>query len=261
MIEGVKQTDNTSIYPREITSDSNVPEINKWLFENNINAIIGLGSISYDIRDKLPEDIPVIVGAMVVSPDGFDGISLAGDPVIFLNNLEVLAPSVKRIFVIYSKDNSGWLIDKARNASKTRDIQIIAYEAGNLKEGLKYYDQVLNEATGTQDAIWLPLDRIVPDKAILPRLLKSAWDKKFVVFSNNPLHVKKGVLFALYPDHRLMGQNLGEMAVERINSKTPPVLLPAKRLKIAVNKRTASHLDLHYSKNLQRNFSIVFPSE
>lgn len=261
MIQGVEQNGSSKVLARETSGDTDISELNRWLLENKIQSIIALGSVNYDLRDKLPVGMPVTIGAMVVSPDNFNGISLAGDPVLFLDNLQILVPGVKRVFIIYSKENSGWLINKAREEARIREIELIAHEVDNIKDGLKYYDSIMDKANGPKDAIWIPLDRIVPDKAILPKVLRSAWDKRFVVFSNNPLHVKQGVLFALYPDHRLMGKNLGELAVEAISADSAPALYPAKDLKIAVNKRTASHLGLHYSKSQQREFSIVFPSE
>jgi len=38
---------------------------------------------------------------------------------------------------------------------------------------------------------------VVPINLLLPVLLREAWDKQLILFSNNPLDVSKGALFAL----------------------------------------------------------------
>lgn len=261
MVEGVEQLDNVDVISMELVKQPETKRINDWLIENRVDSVIALGSTSYSIAGQLPDSIPVTVGALVLSPDGFSGISLAGDPELFIEHLRNLAPDVRRVHVIYSKKNSEWLMDIARDAARRQEIELVAYQAYSVKDGLQQYDRVLDEVEGTTDAIWIPLDTVVPDKLILPKLLTAAWDKQIVVFSNNPLHAKRGVLFALFPDHRSMGSDLGRLALEQITARNPQKVLPARNLKLAVNKRTASHLGFSYSKNQQRQFDIVFPSE
>ena len=261
MVSGVKEHGDIDVVTMELPKQPDSKTVNDWLHANRVDSVIALGSTSYAIARELPDNIPVTVGALVMSPDGFSGISLAGDPALFMKHLRTLAPGVKRVYVIYSEKDSGWLVKLASEAARKRGIELVAHEVDNTRQGLQEYDKVLEQANGVTDAIWVPLDSIVPDKLILPKLLKTAWDKKIVVFSNNPLHAKKGVLFALFPDHKKMGSELAEIAIKQIGAKLPPQVLPARNLKLAVNKRTASHLGFSYSKNQQRQFDIVFPSE
>jgi ABC-type uncharacterized transport system substrate-binding protein len=261
MLEGVEQHGDIDVVSLELPKQPDTRSVNNWLLENKVESVIALGSTSYAIARELPDNIPVTVGALVMSPDGYSGISLAGDPGLFMKHLRALAPDVGHVYVVYSEKDSGWLIKLAVEAARKLGIELIAYKVESTKEGLQQYDKVLEKASGATNAIWLPLDPIVPDKAILPKLLKTAWDKNIVVFSNNPLHAKKGVLFALFPDHKNMGFDLAKLALAQINADLPHQVLPARNLKLAVNKRTASHLGLSYSKSQQRQFDIVFPSE
>lgn len=260
LISGIKEQQDINVISRQVSKATSIEEIDKWLVESNAQIILSLGHLSYTLSKKLNSNIPVTVGALVVSPEGHSGISLAADPRIFFKHLEDLAPDVKRVFVVYSEKNTGWLIDMAKRAVKKRNIELIAYKAADIKQGVKYYDEILQQVENGEDAIWIPLDRIVPDKIILPKILQAAWKHNIVVFSNNPLHTKKGTLFALFPDHRLMGKDLAQLAVEQFISKDKPRVLPAKSLKLAVNKRTASHLGLSFSKSKQQQFDIIFPS-
>jgi len=260
ILSGIKEQKNTNVISKQISKKTSADEVDDWLLKNNAQTILALGQRSYKLVKNLASDLPVTIGALVVSPNGHTGISLAGDPEKFFQNLEDLAPDVKRVFIVYSEKNTGWLIDIAKQAAQKRNIELVAYKAENIKQGVIYYDEILKRAKSKTDAIWIPLDRIVPDKTILPKILQAAWKRNIVIFSNNPLHTKKGTLFALFPDHKLMGANLAQLAVEQLYTKAKPRILPAMSLKLAVNRRTASHLGLHYSKSKQRKFDIVFPS-
>ena len=92
-------------------------------------------------------------------------------------------------------------------------------------------------------------------------LLEKSWRSQLVLFSDNPSHVKKGVLFALYPDNAGLGRSLALMARDRVDH--PEALsagvLPLRNLFTAVNLRTAEHLGLVYSAKQQRSFNLVFP--
>ncbi len=261
MVSGVEEHGDVEVVTMELPKQPDSKTVNDWLHENRVDSVIALGSISYAIAREIPDSIPVTLGALVMSPDGYSGISLAGDPTLFMKQLRTLAPGVERVYVIYSENDSGWLVKLASGAARKHGIELVAHEVENTRQGLQEYDKVLGQANGVTDAIWVPLDTIVPDKLILPKLLKAAWDKKIVVFSNNPLHAKKGVLFALFPDNKSMGSDLAKIAIKQIGVKLQPQVLPARNLKLAVNKRTASHLGFSYSKNQQRKFNIIFPSE
>ena len=183
-----------------------------------------------------------------------------GSPELFLHHLKTLAPGIERVHLVYSEKNTGWLVNIANDAAKKHNIELFLYKVDNLKQGIKNYTEILNKVESNKDAIWIPLDRVVPDKAILPKILKMAWDKNIVIFSNNPLHTKKGALFALFPDHKLVGKKLASIAVEQITANGQYKLFPTINLKLAVNRRTASHLGLNFTKSEQRQFDIVFPA-
>jgi ABC-type uncharacterized transport system substrate-binding protein len=261
MLSGIREQQGVNILPGKISKSTTTEEIDRWLIEVNAQTIVALGRRSYKLSKTLKSELSVTTGALVVSPNGHSGISLAGDPETFFKHLQDLAPEVKRVFIVYSEKNTGWLIEIAKQVAEKRNIELVAYKTANIKQGFKYYDEILQQAKNGEDAIWVPLDRIVPDKTILPKILQAAWEKNIVIFSNNPLHTKKGTLFALFPDHKLMGRSLAQLVIEQFQSKSKPRVLPATNLKLAVNRRTASHLGLSFSKSKQRQFDIIFPSK
>ena len=260
ILDGIEEIDDTHIITRVVSQKTRIEDIDNWLKENQIQTVLSLGQLSYSISKKIKSDLPLTIGALVTSPNGHSGISMDGSPEVFFHHLQNLAPNVKRVHVVYSEKNTGWLIEIAELAAEKRNLELLSYKVENLKQGIKYYNDILTTAESNTDAIWIPLDRVVPDKAILPKVLQAAWKNNIVTFSNNPIHAKKGTLFALFPDHRLMGKKLATIAVQQVSSNTEFKLLPTSDLKLAINKRTASHLGLSFSKSKLRQFDVVFPT-
>jgi len=260
ILEGVNQLDNIKVTTHRISKKTQVVEVSDWLENSQCQTILALGQRSYLVAKQLKNNLPLTIGAIVATPNGHGGISMDGSPELFLHHLNKLAPDVKRVHVVYSEKNSAWLVKIAEVAAAKRNLELLSYKVDNLKQGIKNYTDILNNVESNKDAIWIPLDRVVPDKAILPKILKVAWDKNIVIFSNNPLHAKKGTLFALFPDHKLVGKKLASIAVEQVKENAEYELLPTSNLKLAVNRRTASHLGLNFSKSEERQFDIVFPA-
>jgi putative ABC transport system substrate-binding protein len=68
--------------------------------------------------------------------------------------------------------------------------------------------------------------------------------------------VARGVLFALYPDNKLMGENLARLALAEAGGKT--VGFEANRsVQSAINRRTAEHLGI--TPNLA-GYDLVLPA-
>ncbi|HHL32294.1 MAG TPA: ABC transporter substrate-binding protein, partial [Oceanospirillales bacterium] len=208
---------------------------------------------------KFRNQLPVINGGMIMPPnDGHSGISLVASPVQFFAHLRNIAPSVKRVFTVYNEKNSGWLIRIAEEEALKSNIELQALEASNIRQAARHFKTILSIANTATDAVWLLLDKVVPDQSILPLVLDAAWKKNLVLFSNNPADTKRGALFSLFPDYEKMGYSLAEFSKQQINSNTP-LVLPLSSLKVSVNERTASHLGLNYSSNQRESFDLIYP--
>lgn len=248
---------NTSTFA--VTTKTRPQDIAVWLEKTNAQAILVLGQRSFHLAQELDSDLPLVVGAVVAPVDSYPTLSLSGDPDMFFSHLKNLAPRVKRVFIVYSEASSGWLVRLAEVSARRHGLELVARPARTIREAVLHYRSVLETAHSDSDAIWLPMDRVAPDKTILPMALDAAWKRRLVVFCSNPLYVKRGALFALYPDHRKMGHTLANMALEQIDNITRNGARPTRTLKLAVNQRTASHLGLHYPPDQQRKFDLVYP--
>jgi putative ABC transport system substrate-binding protein len=126
---------------------------------------------------------------------------------------------------------------------------------------VRRYREILDEIRPEEDAVWLPLDDVsVNDDVILPMLLEASWNRNLVIFSSNLSHVQKGILLAIYPDNRALGQRLGEMIAAYRRTATAPGVKPAADLQVAMNQRTAAHIGLRLSSRQQNKIALTFPS-
>ncbi len=256
---GIADNPGIQLIRREIRSNESAISLQAFLDREQVDSVISLGHEGYTLARQVKLRQPLVAGAALLSPDSVPGISLVADPQTFFYRLQQLTPSVKRVYLIYRKGNSDWLIPLAEQAAHEHALDLQAFSATDAQDALRLYLEVLSTAKDSEDAIWLPLDIIASDKSVIPLVMETAWKKKLVVFSNNPAHVKRGALFALIPDHRSMGKRLAEMALTAIeNPQMVEGVSPLKDLKTAVNLRTAAHLGIHFSAEEQRAFSLTF---
>ena len=80
------------------------------------------------------------------------------------------------------------------------------------------------------------------------------------MFSSNPLHVKRGMLFAVYPDNRGMGASLGRLANETLSGEKLSGMMPLKDVLIAVNERTSRHLAIELTNEMKSNIDLLLPA-
>lgn len=261
ILSGIETAPGAEIFTRTVTEQTSLAEITTLIQQRRFDGVIALGQSTYELGYRLKDQLPVVHGGLFLNPNGHSGISLAGSPHQFYAALNAVAPHVKRVFTVYNEKNSGWLIDLARKEAAANGVTLEALAAADVREAAQQFQVVLDRAKGPQDAIWLLLDNVIPDKTVLPMILDVAWRKKVVLFSNNPLHSKRGALFALYPDHPRMGASLVEMVLKQIRNDRQPTVIPLTRLKVSVNERTATHLGLNYSIERLNQFDLVYAQQ
>lgn len=261
IIDGIKLNSELDVVTFMLTGRETKEELVKKLHSENVKLVIALGKKSYLVGHELSSFFSVVHGGVMIEPNGHSGISLVTDPEVFFTHLVNLAPSVKRVYTVYSEKSNGWLIRMAREVAKKYNIELHALEAKSLREGMFKLRQVLSEVEDANDAVWLLLDRTVPDKTALPIVLEKAWDSRVVVFSNNPSHTRRGALFALFPNHSGMGIRLGQLALSQGTKGALPLVLPSQNLKVSVNERTASHLGFALNQNQLAAFDLIYPRQ
>ena len=248
---------NTLLYKHDNEGSAN--ELSSWLNKDKPDVVIALGQTSNDLVAGLNLSIPVITSA-VTQPDKRHGcVCLNIEPHQLVAKLLELNPDIKRIIYVYDSNNNSWFIPVAKSVAKKAGIKLVLKSANSVQEAALHYKEILNSKLGPTDAIWLPLDNSIPGDVILPELLKAAWQKKFIIFSSNPFYVKRGGLFALFPDYFALGKQLASTSIRVMNNKNKLVQENALSAKSAINIRMARHLGLSISRRQLNQYDIIYP--
>jgi putative ABC transport system substrate-binding protein len=127
---------------------------------------------------------------------------------------------------------------------------------------MRNYQDIFAAIDSRRDALWLLQDSTtVEDGSVLPLVLQESWGRNIAVFSSSIGHVRRGVLFSLYPDNVEMGRHLADTALGFLASgdygEHGMILL--REVLMAINLRTADHLGL--KPNRKQGYGMVFPEQ
>lgn len=245
-------------YPISTTPDG--AEMAAELKRNGARVIVALGRQGLKAAAGL--DLPVIVSGVssVPDPDKQVGICLTPDPGLLFAKLKLLLPATRRVFVVYNPVYNEWQIKLAREAARALGLELVAYEARDLASAARLYQGAFAGADKRYDAFWLPIDATAVDEAtILPIVLGESWNRNIPVFSSSFLHVRKGALFALYPDNIELGRALAGLAVAELSGEASRRgVAPLRSVHAALNLRTAGHLGIAVGARAQRGFDFLY---
>ena len=265
IIDGIEKGAKAAVRSYPIASDQDSAELNALLKRSGTKVVIALGRQGLRATAGLDRDIQIVVGGVLSVPESetrsLMGVSLTPDPLLLFSRLKNLLPAIRRVIVVYNPQQNDWLIRLARDAAKMYGLELVAYEVRDLASAARMYENVFASSDGKRDAVWLPQDATsVDENTILPLVLKESWDRSVPVFSSSFLHVKKGALFALYPDNVELGRTLAISALAAISGETRRRgILPLREVQVAINLRTASHIGLVLGYQQQRSFDFIFP--
>lgn len=264
IINGIESRLRKRVEIYTLQKNYDIKAVKNQLKKVRAQVVIALGSRGLSAAKQLEPDFKVVVGAVLNSPGDGDitGISLMPDPETLFQGLKKVIPEVERVTIIYSRNQTEWLIDRAWESARREGLLLNALPVRNIREAAALYRDVLNKLESGKDAIWLPQDRTIDEQTIFPLILQKSWERDLAVFSSNLAHLTRGVLFALYPDNENMGRSLAELALKQVQNgeNTSSGVLPLRDLLIAVNTRTAEHLGIKLTNRMKREFDLVFPT-
>lgn len=231
----------------------------KWLRRKTPDVVLALGKRSLASLGDVDSNVPVILGAVSHQQYDFPGISMVPDPKVILGKLMMLSPAVGRIYVVKKSTGSDLQLDGAVKYLAAVKKELVVHQSADIREAANIYARLIDNAD-EGDAIWILQDGSYVNSAIFSLLLDAAWSKNLVVFSSNPLHVKHGALFAVYPDNKSMGASLGELANKVLRDKVEPGMQTLQDTFLAVNERTSNHLGISLSKDVKENVDLLLPT-
>lgn len=266
IIQGIEEQAGGPVASIAVGTSQDMQALANELRRKDARVVIALGRNGLKAAANLERGLGVVVGGVVAVPEAeirnFTVSSLTPDPALLFARLKGFIPAAKRVFVVYDPSQNAWLMRLARLAAGARGIELVAYEAADLKSALQHYQTILAGMEPGRDALWLPLDSTtVHEAAVLPLVLQEAWGRNLAVFSSNLAHVKRGALFSLYPNNLAVGRDLADYALGYLGSAPPPPgMVPSKAVRLAVNVRTAAHLGID-TIGKTASFDLVFPEQ
>lgn len=266
IIEGIEGKVGTGLAKYPVSSDTDITMLNASLLRQHTKVVIALGRQGMKTATALGNDIQVVVGGVLTVPEnetqGQLVISLSPDPALLFARMKALMPATKRVFVVYDPRINGWLITLAKETAHSQGLELVAYEAQDLRSAVRFYREIFSAADGHSDVLWLPQDSTtVEESSILPLVLQESWNQGIAVFSSNFVHVRHGVLFSLYPDNVALGKSLAGLAQGILSSGDygKNGMMPLRDVQSAVNVRTAQHMGISPAR--QQGFDLTFPEQ
>lgn len=243
-----------------------VGELNNSLRRQDTRVVIALGRQGVKVASALDSNIGVVVGGVLTAPEkearNLQVNSLSPDPALLFSRLKGMMPKVRRVFAVYDPRQNAWMMRLAKEAARAHGLEFVAYEAQDLRSAMNAYQQILADVDSSKDALWLPQDSItVEESSVLPMVLQESWSRNLAVFSSSFGHVRRGVLFSLYPNNVELGRHLAGSALGFLVSgeNEAASVLPLREVLMAINLRTAKHLGLNASR--QQGFDMSFPEQ
>ena len=266
IIEGVEEQARGRVTSIAIGPGTNAQELAADLRRQETRVVIALGRNGLKAASGLARDLGVVAGGVLSVPEAegrnIPVHSLAPDPALLFARLQALVPGVRRVLVVYNPGQNGWLIRMAREAAGARGLELVAYDAPDLRTALKNYQDIFAAIDPKRDALWLLQDSVAAEETtVLPLVLQETWSRNVALFSSNVAHVRRGALFALYPNNAEIGRHLGSAALAYLaaGSHATRGVTPLRAVLLAVNIRTAGHLGLNLSA--RQGIDLVFPEQ
>jgi len=266
IIEGIEDKVGNKVMKFSVRPETDIAKLKSSLILQNTKVVIALGRQGMNMAVALHNDIGMVVGGVLTVPDGESRgqpvISLTPDPALLFSRMKALNPAAKRVYVVYDPSLNEWLIKFAKEAASVQTMELVAYKAHDLRSAIKLYQEIFSKVDGHSDVLWLPQDyTTVEESAVLPLVLQESWNRDVAVFSSNAAHVRRGVLFSLYPDNQGLGNSLAELALGYLRTGVygKSGMMPLHDVQSAVNLRTAKHLRLKTAR--LQDFDTAFPEQ
>ena len=205
-------------------------------------------------------DRSLIVGAVNSEFNNVFGITLIPDSEAIAKKLPVLVPTVKTVHIVTNPEKDQIGFEYSVRALSQQGIQLYVHKAKDIREAAGVYRNLM-PTLDNDDAVWiLPRGSFV-NNAMLGILLQESWEKHFVVFSSNPIHVKRGALFSVYPNNYNMGLSLGRLAQDIAQGNPPARQMQALQdIFVTVNERTSQHLGINLTDDMRSHIDLILPA-
>lgn len=263
MIEGLKRSVSQSLETLPLPGNYDIPTIERWIdaHKKGDTTLVLLGQRALDAYAQLSIRLPVFVGGVSRLDDKTElpGISLTIATPVVLAAVHELLPSTQTLIVFYNPTFPGW-VPPASPTTAVRGLTIRPIAVTDAQTAVKEISRIVETVDPQTTALWFMEGTIsLNTELILPFVLEETWKRRIPAFSDAPSYVKRGLLFALYPDYDGVGVELGF----RLQPGAPGPLHGmafTHAARFAINTRTAQHLGIPLRTELIERADAVFPA-
>lgn len=266
IIDGIESQAKGRVTNFAVGANVDVGELNNSLRRQDTKVVIALGRQGAKAASALDSGIGVVVGGVLTATENeardHQVNSLSPDPALLFSRLKRMMPGVRRVFAVYDPRQNAWMMRLAKEAARAQGLELMLYEAQDLRSAVRAYQEIFELSDSSQDALWLPQDSTtVEEGTVLPMVLQESWGRNLAVFSSSFGHVRRGVLFSLYPNNVELGRHLAGSALGYLASggNESSGIVPLREVLMAINLRTAKHLGVNAHQ--QQGFDMTFPEQ
>ncbi len=207
-----------------------------------------------------------VIYAMVLNPSnlidsemtGVTGASMNIKVSDSLNLIRQLNPDIKRVGTIYNKQNTGFLIERAKSFCSRIGIELITREIKSPKQALSGLQELEEEQI---DILWLLPEKDILGNDFVEQIMMFSYRENIPVIGYSLGQVEMGAVMSLsMASSKDIGRQAGELANQMMD-KDAAITLPFTSVEstvLFVNLITAKKLQLKLPESLvNRAFKVI----
>jgi putative ABC transport system substrate-binding protein len=216
------------------------------LNEGSFDLFVAIGpEASRFLQMQLPEKRPPILYSMVLNPEqvlekgeNICGVSLSVPIARQLSEISMVAPSIKKIGLIYDPGHNEGFMAEAKKEAAAFDIEVVPLKVTERKN----IPAALHSGLDLVDGIWMIPDRTIISESIVQYIIKEALLRKKPTIGYNKFFFESGSLISFVLEYREIGKQAADIAVYFLSgnscSKQPP------RFQTWVNRKVAEKIEI-----------------
>lgn len=254
----LSQPIRTNVLPKEATDR----DFQEMLDGAEGDTVVLLGQRAFRFYERqTARRGPVFVSGIDALPGqtAYPGVSLATDPDLTLTALRALLPALQNVVVYYNARDKPW-IERIKALASQAGLAVEAVPVRDAFEMARSLGETFKRLEPKTAALWFGRDTIAFDTELLyPYVLEQSWDRGIAVVSDTIAHVRRGFLFAYYPNYAGIGAEVGQIIL-RASEGERSGLQWSRAAELTLNARTAKHLGVTVPSGFMQQARPVFPA-
>jgi putative ABC transport system substrate-binding protein len=228
--------------------DQNAGDAVEQLKKAEPAAVLAVGQRAVQLAKEALPQTPIVFcvayGPQVIASRSVTGVKLEVAPTAQLERLRQVAPSVKRLGLIYDPRTSGAFVEEALKAAGRVGLTLVVKPVNDAKR----VPEALSEVAEGIDALWLMADPRLVNPELIQYILVFTLERKIALFGFLDSITRAGALASVAVDYQESGRVAARMAAEiaarGLEARLPvppPISSPGS---LTVNTKTARQIGL-----------------